>query len=70
MSTRSGGKRTSHGIKIVAGLTHEEIAQMICASRETVTRLLGDVKRKHMVSLVGTTIFVRNRKALETLAGF
>jgi CRP/FNR family transcriptional regulator len=64
-----GGKRTSQGIKIVTGLTHEEIAQMICTSRETVTRLLSQFKRQHLVSLVGTTIFIRNRKALEALAG-
>lgn len=64
------GKRTSEGIKLVTGLTHEEIAQMICTSRETVTRLLGDFKRQHLVSLVGNTIFIRNRKALEALAGF
>lgn len=64
------GKRTNQGIQLVTGLTHEEIAQMICTSRETVTRLLSDFKRRHLVSLVGTTIFIRNRKALEALAGF
>jgi CRP/FNR family transcriptional regulator len=63
------GKRTAQGVQINSGLTHEEMAQMICASRETVTRVLGDFKRKHIVSLVGNAIFVRNRKALESLAG-
>jgi len=65
-----GDNGTSHGIRIFNGLTHEEIAQMICTSRETVTRLLGDFKRRHLVSLVGTAIVIRNRKALEALAGF
>jgi CRP/FNR family transcriptional regulator, cyclic AMP receptor protein len=64
------GKRTAHGIRINLGLTHEEMAQMICASRETVTRLLADLKRKQIVSLVGNAILVRNRKALELAAGF
>lgn len=41
---------------------------MICASRETVTRLLSEFKRKHIVSLVDNAIFVRNRKALESVA--
>src|SRR6266480_1298596 len=59
------GKRTPQGIRITSGLTHEEIGQMICASRETVTRVLGELKRKHIVNLVGNSIFVRNRKALE-----
>jgi CRP/FNR family cyclic AMP-dependent transcriptional regulator len=62
------GKRTSQGIRINSGLTHEEIAQMICASRETVTRVLGELKRKHIVNLVGNAIFVSNRKALEAVA--
>src|SRR6266704_2637036 len=62
------GKRTAEGIRLNSGLTHEEMAQMICASRETVTRVLSDFKRKHIVSLVDNEIFVRNRKALETVA--
>ena len=62
------GKRTSQGIRIDSGLTHEDIGQMIFASRETVTRLLGELKRKQIVSLVDNAIFVRNRKALESVA--
>jgi len=62
------GKRTPQGIRIASGLTHEEIGQMICASRETVTRVLSEFKRKHIVNLVGNAIFVRNRKALESVA--
>lgn len=62
------GKRTAQGIRISSGLTHEEMAQMICASRETVTRVLGEFKRKHIVSLADNAIFIRNRKALESVA--
>ena len=62
------GKRTALGVRINSGLTHEDIAQMICASRETVTRILGEFRRKHIVSLVDNAIFVRNRKALESVA--
>lgn len=58
------GKPTAHGIRINLGLTHE-MAQMICASRETVTRLLADLKRKQIVSLADNAILVHNRKALE-----
>jgi CRP/FNR family transcriptional regulator len=63
------GKRTAQGIRIDSSLTHEEMAQMICASRETVTRVLGEFKRKDVVSFADKAIFVRNRKALESLAG-
>ena len=62
------GKRTSQGIRINSGLTHEEMAQMICSSRETVTRLFAQMKRSHIVSLSDSAIFVHNRNALEMLA--
>lgn len=55
-------------IRVRAGLTHEEMAQMIGASRETVTRLLGDLKKKELIRLEGSTLVIRNRNALEALA--
>ena len=51
------------------GLTHEEIAQMIGASRETVTRLFGDFRRRQIVSFSNGTIVVNDLRALESLAG-
>lgn len=51
------------------GLTHEEIAQMIGTSRETVTRLFADFRRKQIVSFSNNTIVVNDRPALESLAG-
>jgi CRP/FNR family transcriptional regulator len=62
------GKTTSNGIRIDSGLTHEEIAQVICTSRETVTRLLGEFKQDRIVTLTDSAIFVRNRQALEAVA--
>jgi CRP/FNR family cyclic AMP-dependent transcriptional regulator len=62
------GKRTTQGIRIDSSLTHEELAQMICASRETVTRVLGEFRRRNIVSLMDNAIFVRNRKALDWMA--
>jgi|GEM_PF-4534978 len=41
---------------------------MIGASRETVTRLLSEFKRKHVIANGGGAILVRNRKALALLA--
>ncbi|MGB8522297.1 MAG: Crp/Fnr family transcriptional regulator [Candidatus Acidiferrales bacterium] len=49
-------------------LTHEEIAQMIGASRETVTRLFADFKRKELLQIKGSTLIVRNKAGLENLA--
>jgi CRP/FNR family transcriptional regulator, cyclic AMP receptor protein len=55
-------------IRIRATLTHEEMAQMIGSSRETVTRLLSDLKRKEFIRQDGSTLVIRNRTALEALA--
>ena len=49
-------------------MTHEEMAQRIGASRETVTRLLSDLRRKQLIGLDGPTLVIRNRSALEALA--
>jgi len=50
-------------------LTHEEIAQMIGASRETVTRLFADFKKKQLLQIKGSTLIVCNKAGLESLAG-
>lgn len=50
-------------------LTHEEIAQMIGASRETVTRLFADFKKKQLLQVKGSTLVIRNKAGLESLAG-
>ena len=49
-------------------MTHEEMAQRIGSSRETVTRLLSDLKKKDLIRLDGPTLVIRNRPALEALA--
>ena len=55
-------------IRIRNGVTHEEMAQMIGSSRETVTRLLSDLKKKELIRLEGSTLVIRNRTALEAMA--
>lgn len=49
------------------GLTHEEMAQMIGTSRETVTRLMAGFKRQRLIEQVGATVVIPNRTALESL---
>jgi CRP/FNR family transcriptional regulator, cyclic AMP receptor protein len=55
-------------LRIRSNVTHEEMAQMIGASRETVTRLLSELKKKELIRLEGSTLVIRNRPALEALA--
>lgn len=52
-------------VKVKLTLTHEEIAQMIGASRETVTRLFADFKKKQLLEVKGSTLLIRDRAGLE-----
>jgi CRP/FNR family transcriptional regulator, cyclic AMP receptor protein len=49
-------------------LTHEEIGQLIGASRETVTRLFSDFKHEQFIQVRGATLLLHDRPALEALA--
>jgi CRP/FNR family transcriptional regulator, cyclic AMP receptor protein len=54
-------------IRIKLTLTHEEIAQMIGSSRETVTRLLADFRKKQLLQVIGSTLVIKNKPALESI---
>jgi CRP/FNR family cyclic AMP-dependent transcriptional regulator len=54
--------------RLHSAMTHEEMAQRIGSSRETVTRLLSDLKKRQLIRLDGATLVIRNRTALEALA--
>lgn len=68
LSWASGRENGASEIRIRSSLTHEEMAQMIGSSRETVTRLLSELKKKELIRLEGSTLVIRNRPALEALA--
>jgi len=61
------GSETEKGISLKMTLTHEEIAQLIGSSRETVTRLLGHFKVKQLIDIKGSTLIVRNKAMLMDL---
>lgn len=42
---------------------------MISASRETVSRLLGELKRQQIISIKGSTLLVQDMAALAAKAG-
>ena len=54
-------------IKTRLTLTHEEIAQMIGASRETVTRLFADFKKKQLLQIKGSTLIVKDKSGLQKM---
>jgi CRP/FNR family cyclic AMP-dependent transcriptional regulator len=55
------------GVRVTLTLTHEEIAQMIGASRETVTRLFAVFKKKQLLEVKGSTVVIRDKSGLEKL---
>jgi len=54
--------------RLMLAFTHDEIAQMIGTSRETVTRLFGELKKRQIVQVNGSTLVIRNRAALKLIA--
>jgi len=62
-------KQTSDGAHIKMPLTHEQLAECVGATRETVTRTLSDFKNRHLVMLNGTTVMIPNRAALQAISG-
>jgi CRP/FNR family transcriptional regulator len=48
-------------------LTHEEIAEMIGTTRETVSRLFSDFKKRGILQVKGTHLTIRNEPALARL---
>jgi len=48
--------------------THEEVAQMIGSSRETVTRLLASLSRRQIIRITSDSIFIHDRTRMEEIA--
>jgi CRP/FNR family transcriptional regulator len=61
------GEATAKGHRLTVLLTHEEIGQMIGTTRETVTRLLSDMKRKKIIDVKGSSFFVQQRDHLQDM---
>jgi CRP/FNR family transcriptional regulator, cyclic AMP receptor protein len=64
-STKSMQDDGSSQVKLT--LTHEEIAEIIGTTRETVSRLFSEFKRKQLMQLKGATLVIRSRIALERI---
>lgn len=65
------GRAAAHGkseLRFTMSLTHEDLANLIGTSRETVTRLLGKFKREKLIQMRGATIVLLAPDKLELLA--
>ena len=63
---RADGDESRNRLKL--SLTHEEIAQRIGMTRETVTRTLADLKKRRIVEGKGATLQIRDKRALQAMA--
>ena len=55
--------------RITLAITHDEIAQMIGSSRETVTRAFADLRKRQIALVKGATLVIRDKAALKQIAG-
>jgi len=60
---------TNGRIHLKVTFSHEEIAEMIGTSRETVTRLLKDFRQRELISLKGSDLYINDRGKLEASIG-
>jgi CRP/FNR family transcriptional regulator, cyclic AMP receptor protein len=61
---------SGEGQQVKVPLTHEEIAEFVGTTRETVTRTLSDFKTRNLVTVQGSTFTIADRPALEAVGGF
>lgn len=52
------GELVAEGVRLAVHMTHEEIGESIGAARETVSRVLGDFRRKQLIRIRGGTIVI------------
>lgn len=57
------------GIHLKVSYTHEEIAEMIGTSRETVTRLFKDFRSRRLITFKGSDLIVHDLKRLDATIG-
>jgi len=70
LSAENGpAKDSADVLRVEMDLTHDEIAQAIGASRETVTRALATFRNKRLANLTRSMLLVKNRAELEKIAG-
>ena len=67
LSWTQSGEETPNGTRLQVLLTHEEIGQMIGTTRETVTRLLSEFKRKKLISVKGSNVFVLAKEQMRAM---
>lgn len=61
------GQSDGDGLRITLNMTHEEIARNIGASRETVSRILSDLRHQGVIRVKGGTIVILHTVELQNM---
>lgn len=67
--SEAAGPNNSHTIRVARIFTQEEIAHMICSSRETVARLLASLSSQRIIRVTSDSILISDRATLQKIAG-
>ncbi|MEQ1763566.1 MAG: Crp/Fnr family transcriptional regulator [Pyrinomonadaceae bacterium] len=67
--SKDAPSRNGGSVHLKMCFSHEEIAEMIGTSRETVTRLLKDFRERDLISIKGPDLYIRNTRRLEAAIG-
>ena len=68
LASATDGRVTKGVVHTSLALTHEEIAQLVGTSRETISRTLSALRKKDIIELRGSTLIIHDKSALEHLA--
>ncbi len=61
------GRRLPDGVRFVLNMSQGEIAEQIGSTRETVNRLLTDLKRRRLIAVKGSSVTLLNPEELRKL---
>jgi CRP/FNR family cyclic AMP-dependent transcriptional regulator len=64
---QEGGTLENEQPEVHLPFTHEELAAMLGTTRESVTRVLSDLKRRHILAVIGVKARILRKNALEAL---
>jgi CRP/FNR family transcriptional regulator, cyclic AMP receptor protein len=67
LSWSADSKENGKSAQVKLKLTHEEIAEMIGTTRETVSRLFSQFKKQQLLQVKGATLTIRDKAALEQM---
>ena len=61
--------RETGAFRVINAFTHQQMAEIIGSSRETVTRALRDMRERRLVTVKGSSLLVHDREKLRDLTG-